>query len=300
MDLQTFIAKGGIPIPLGLLAADPDLVNDIQGRLMLLGLLDPPVDGKFGPVSQWALHVLCQQAHISLNDGFSTTVARVLLDAAEKDHFPLRPQADFAGRVVQAMLAQGFWVARHPQHRNIVYIEGCNPDGTPNDNKPNCFNDVRLVISITEHGIPMIIGAWDGTTEPGKKWTMNPMDPQGAARIAFGQYKAWAVGTHRPGSASAHEALVQVAEVTVYRDLNKDYQREGDKAFTGIFGINQHWGYNLPKDDLGTSSAGCLVGRTKTGHREFMSLIKQDPRYTASHAYRFISTIIPVSSLEVL
>jgi hypothetical protein len=298
MDLKTFIDRGADSIPLGLLATYQDLVNDIQGQLMLLGLLDPPVDGKFGPVSKLALNLFCQRANVSLNDGVSTTVAAALLDAVYKDLFPLKPQSDFAGRVVQAMRAQRFWIARHPQYCNIVYIEGCNPDGTPNDNTPNHFNDVRLVISIAADGIPTIMDAWDGTTEPGKKWTMDPMDPKGAARIAFGQYKAWAVGTHLAGSVSAHEALVQVAEVMVHRDLNKDFRREGDKTFMGIFGINQHWGYNLPTDDLGKSSAGCLVGRTKTGHRKFMSLVKQDPRYTVNNGYRFMSTILPVAALE--
>ncbi len=300
MNLKNFIDTEKASIPLGLLATDRELVNDIQSQLILIGLLDPPVDGKFGPVSKLALQVLCQKANLSLTDGFSTTVAEALLRAADKDYFPLKPQADFAGRVVRSMMAQRFWVARHPKYCNIVYIEGCDPDGTPNDNKPNRFNDVRLVFSLTEDGIPTIIGAWDGTTEPSKKWTMKPMDPEGAARIAFGQYKAWAVGTHHPDSPAAHQALVQVDEVTVFRDLNKDFQRQGDKTFAGIFGINQHWGYDLPKDDLGSSSAGCLVGRTKTGHRQFLSLIKQDLRFTISNAYRFISTVMPVSALEPL
>ncbi|MHB8069674.1 MAG: peptidoglycan-binding domain-containing protein [Desulfobaccales bacterium] len=298
MNLENFIDTGETSIPLGLLATHQELVKDIQGRLMFLGLLDPPVDGKFGPVSNLALRLFCQKANISLTDGFKPTVAEALLRAVDKKYFPLRPQEDFAGRVVKAMMAQRFWVARHPKYYNIVYIEGCNPDGTLNDNKPNRFNDVRLVFSLTEDGIPTIIGAWDGTTEPGRYWTMNPMDPKGAARIAFGQYKAWAAGTHHPDSAGAHEALVQVAEVTVSRDLNKDFQRQGDKTHTGIFGINQHWGYDLPKDDLGSSSAGCLVGRTKTGHWKFMSLIKQDLRFTVSNAYRFMSTVVAGSALE--
>ena len=67
------------------------------------------------------------------------------------------------------------------------------------------------------------------------------------------------------GKASAHEALVQVAEVTVHRDLNKDFKRTNDKTDTGLFGINQHWGYDAPKDDLGNTSAGCLVGPDKEG-----------------------------------
>lgn len=83
------------------------------------------------------------------------------------------------------------------------------PDGTPNGNKPNEFNDSRLLIRIDENGAPLIAGAWDGTTEPGRYWTEHPENPKGAARIAFGQYKSRVVGTHHPGKPSAHEALVQ-------------------------------------------------------------------------------------------
>ena len=62
---------------------------------------------------------------------------------------------------------------------------------------------------------------------------------------------------------------------------------------TGLFGINQHWGYDAPMGDLGTTSAGCLVGRTKNGHRQFMALVKQDPRYKVSTGYRFVTAIMP-------
>jgi hypothetical protein len=120
------------------------------------------------------------------------------------------------------------------------------------------------------------------------------MNAGGAARIAFNQYKAWIVGTHLKSKPnSAHEALVQVEPVTVHRDLNKDYKRSGDKTDTGLFGINQHWGYDAPKDDLGTTSAGCLVGRSKDGHREFMAILKADPRYEANSAYRFMAAVLP-------
>jgi hypothetical protein len=59
-----------------------------------------------------------------------------------------------------------------------------------------------------------------------------------------------------------------------------------------LFGINQHWGYDLPRQDIGEASAGCLVGRTREGHREFMRLIKQDPRYRASAGFLFSTTVI--------
>jgi hypothetical protein len=119
------------------------------------------------------------------------------------------------------------------------------------------------------------------------------MNPGGAARIKFGQYNSWTVGMHH-----THEALVQVEPVTVYRDLNKDYKREGDKEDTGLFGINQHWGYDLPINDLNNSSAGCLVGRTTTGHKQFMALIKSDKRYLADkEGHRFPTIIMPAADV---
>lgn len=96
------------------------------------------------------------------------------------------------------------------------------------------------------------------------------MNRKGAARVAFGQYKAWVRGIHHPGTPQAHEALVQAAPVLVYRDMNQDFRREGAPEF-GLFGINQHWGYDLPKDDLGRSSAGCLW-RDRALHRNMRAL----------------------------
>jgi hypothetical protein len=191
------------------------------------------------------------------------------------------------------MRAHGFYSARLPGELSIVYLEGADRNGRPNADTPNMFNDRRLVLAIEDRR-PTILGNWEATTEPGRYYTMHPMNPGGAARIAFGQYKAWSVGRHR----NDHEALVQVKAVKIYRDLNKDFEREGDLLHEGVFGINQHWGYDLPVNDLGRSSAGCLVGRTRSGHRQFMSLLKSDPRYAESNGYRFLTTIISASALD--
>jgi lysozyme family protein len=207
-----------------------------------------------------------------------------------------KPTADLAGKIVAAMRAKGFRVDSDEGHLNIVYVEGMNVDGTPNDNAPNHFNDLRAVIRFMD-GKPVIAGAWEGTTEPSRRWTQDPMNPKGAARIAFGQYTAWQTGVHRPREGGGHEALVQVAPVTVHRDLDKDYKRDGDARDTGLFGINQHCGYDLPRNDLGNSSAGCLVGRTKAGHRAFMALVKTDKRYLADRSYRFTTTILPAGAV---
>ena len=274
------------PLPVSLIGGDRDLVRALQEALLVHGYLDPPVDGIYGSVSNWALTEFCYRQGLSLGAGFTRDVAHAL--AAPANALPeIDTSHGWQGRAVQHMLDQGHWICRHPACHNILYIEGLNADGTVNADAPNKFNDLRCVFSITSNGQPKFT-TWDGTTEPGTFWTVNPMNEDGAARIAFAQFKSWRVGIHK-----THEALVQVRDVTVHRDLNQDYLRTNDETFSGLFGINQHWGYDLPKDDLGTSSAGCLVGRTKSGHRDFMRLIKSDPRYTAGRTYTFMSAIIP-------
>lgn len=179
------------------------------------------------------------------------------------------------------------------KQKNIVYVEGMDVDGNVNADEPNQFNDIRLILSSDFR----LLGVWSATTEPGRWYTQHPMNRKGAARIAFGQYKAWAVGTH--GNSEPHEALVQVGEVVVFRDANRDELRTGDAIDRGLFGINQHWGYDLPPNDIEKASAGCMVGRTRQGHREFMNIIKSDARYQSDRQFIFTTTVIPADKLNL-
>jgi hypothetical protein len=290
-------ASGETMLPLAHLPREPELLAEVQAALIRLGLLDPPIDRKFGPLSSWALAAFCTACELSPAQGFSPAIAAALLDPDVAARFPLVPGDDLAGRVVRAMQRQGYWFARHPACFNIVYNEGCGADGTPNRDAPNGFNDLRLVLGVDDEGVPETLGAWDAATVPGRNWTVSPEDPRGAARIAYGQYKAWAMGMHHAGAAGAHPALVQVADISVHRDLDPGLQRRNDEVFTGLFGINQHWGYDVPVDDIRNASAGCLVGRAKTGHLQFMALIKQDIRFVANNAYRFMTTVMPAGVL---
>ncbi|MEO0770026.1 MAG: hypothetical protein AAFY72_11450 [Cyanobacteria bacterium J06649_4] len=43
---------------------------------------------------------------------------------------------------------------------------------------------------------------------------------------------------------------------------------------------------------MGKASAGCLVGRSRAEHKQFMSLIKQDWRYKKDRKFVFTSTVI--------
>jgi hypothetical protein len=208
----------------------------------------------------------------------------------------LRLGNDLASKVIRCMQDKGYTIFNGANHYNIVYLEGVNEDGTPNNDASNEFNDRRLVIEIKSNS-PEIVGNWRGTTEPGYYYTYNPMNAKGAARIAFGQYKAWVMGWH--GTASPHEALVQEGGVvTVHRDFNQDLSRSGDSLDTGWFGINQHWGYDYATNDVHNASAGCLLGQMWQGHQEFIDILKDDRRYRLNPNYIFYTTVIDGSQLS--
>ena len=274
------------------------LTNQVQQRLLDLGFLDPPVDGNFGPVSRMALQQFATLIGRAIDLTLEPEVAQSLLESDIDTLLPVSPKTDFAGRIFRYMRRKGYFFARLPNYLNIVYVEGVTKNGTPNDNRPNVFNDRRMVLAIDDQ-VSIEMGNWTATTEPGKDYTEHPMNAKGAARIAFGQYKAWRVGMHNAAKPSRHEALVQVGTIRIHRDLNKDYKRTGDATFEGSsFAVNQHWGYDRPEDSVGAASAGCLVGRSKQEHRDFIRLIKTDPRFKASNGYTYLTTIIAGDDLE--
>lgn len=295
MKLQDFL---GTPTKWNFeaIGGDTDLARQIQSLLINFALLEPPADGKFGPVSAAALKQFQELTKTGESDFLGAVTAEKMIETKPENlpAIPLKLSNSIDSRIVKYMQTKNYQVFTKPKEYNIVYIEGINEDWTLNDDAPNVFNDRRIVIEIVD-GVPKIVNHWQATTEPGNYYTYNPMNPDGAARIKFGQYKAWAVGLH--GNADRHEALIQVAPITVHRDFNKDFQRTGDKLDTGIFQVNQHWGYDAPVNDIKNASAGCLVGRRREGHKEFMAIIKQDCRYLANKDYVFYTTVIPADDL---
>lgn len=264
-----------------------ETVKWVQAHLIRLGLLDPPADGKFGALSKQALQAFQSITNLS-ESGFGEQTYHLLDTVSEA--IPIKLGNDFASRIVRYMQAQKFFIAISKQQYNIVYIEGADADGTPNADQFNEWNDRRIVLEFV-NGAPHIVHNSFATTEPGAKPTYQPSNPKGAARIAFSQYQAWQVGRHVGSSGfEPHEGLLQRAEVEVYRDRNRDGLRTGDSLDKGLFGINQHWGYD--SQHVGTASAGCLVGQSRNSHRDFMALIKQDQRYQTHPSYLFFTTII--------
>lgn len=241
MKLQDFIGTG-LKSSFQAVAGDKQLTTQIQTRLIMLGLLEPPADGQFGPITTAALKKFQNLMRCDEIEYLGPVTAKRLIEAKLEDipKEPLKLGNNLASRIIKYLQVMNYQIFQGPRQYNIVYIEGMDSDGTVNSDAPNYFNDRRMVIQILE-GIPYIIGNWEGTTEPGYYYTYYPMNEKGAARIKFGQYKAWQVGLH--GNYDTHEALVQVAPITVHRDFNQDLMRTGDKLDTGLFAINQHWGY---------------------------------------------------------
>jgi hypothetical protein len=197
MTLEQIANGSAAPVALALIGADKNLARQVQQRLADIGLLDPPTDGQFGAVSQWAINAFLRKLGTPDKAVLDREAARELLAPETDGLFPLNAPDTLAGRIVNAMRAESFWLNRHPDCLNIVYIEGMDTDGTRNVDRPNEFNDLRLLLRVNKAGNPEVAGQWEATTEPGTFYTkIHKLDPRGAARIAFGQYKSWVVGTH--------------------------------------------------------------------------------------------------------
>jgi hypothetical protein len=261
----------------------------VQQVLINCGLLDPPADGSWGAQSHAALVDFQKLAGLSPTGKLDNSTLKTL--SAPSFSINLNGN-DLASRIVRYARSKGYFVSAGPRRYNIVYLEGADKDGTPNADEFNVWNDRRLLIEIPD-GTPKIVGNYLATTEPGSTYTYNPMNPGGAFRIAFGQYRAWTFGRH---GRTQYPALVQCGEISGYRDKNQDGARTGDLFVTGDnFGVNQHHGWDMQVID--NASAGCLVGQSIEGHEEFLDKLRSDRRYQVNSNYVWYTTIIPADKL---
>ncbi len=199
-------------------------------------------------------------------------------------------------RILDYMTAQGHAIATGPGEVNIVYIEGINPDGSPNPDALDGWNDLRLVILHDADGQASIAHHAIATTEPGRSATFSAAARLrgGVARLPFGQHTAWRVGVHK---SEDHPALVQRAPLLVHRDQNRDGIRTRDNIASAT-GINQHSTRpGFRGEQVGNWSEGCLVGWDWAQHIEFMALVTADPRYLKRKNFLFTTTLIPGDKL---
>jgi len=196
---------------------------------------------------------------------------------------------DLGHCVKRAMLLLGYpWF----EEQNVISVEAMDPDGRMNSNRPNAFDDIKMIVN----GAGKVIGGpWEATTQPGKFWTDNPMAPGGAFIIAKGPQAIWT-----PGDYHGRTVWRQAEDSTVmgFRDPNKTYKRIGLAIKHGNIGIHHHHGYNLPRGNISNAAAGCQVIRLTEGQQEFMDITLRNPEYLKNKK-RFRMTATVLSAAEI-
>jgi lysozyme family protein len=262
-----------------------------QVNLISCGLLSPPADGRWGPISTRALATFQKLLGIS-ESGLGIQTARALINTNPANLIPgYQLTQNLASQIVKFCIYKGYKLDNEKRHYNLIVIEGMNGDGSLNNNAPDTWSSRRIVLEMVDK-VPYIRGNWACTSRPGVIYNQRPINPAGALFLAFGQQPAsWKVGIHY-GSKSSHEALVQDGEIYFTRDRNKNYVRSDDPVQKGSGqGVNFHHGYDLPT--VGYASAGCPAAQSAKKHLyEFMPLMKQDARYQANRNFHWSAILI--------
>lgn len=158
----------------------------------------------------------------------------------------------------------------------------------------NRFDDQIHVFYKTD-GLLWNYHVYKATTDPGTFWLKNPMQPQGTAVLAQGQYvDAYQIGLHK----GKYKALVQCKPVTVIRDYDRDAVLDfiNGIRITGMLGINIHraskTGTTVTVDKY---SAGCQVFADAGDFDDFMDLCE---RHRQLYGNKFTYTLIDFRAIR--
>lgn len=148
---------------------------------------------------------------------------------------------------------------------NIIGIRSNN-----NNNVTNLFDDYIVVIYNTNGCIKRNI--YNITTQPGVSYMEKPENKKGTAILAEGQYRS----TYELGKHKGLNALIQIKDVKVYRDNNRNRKYDYDKQTldTGKFGINIHRA-GTNSEYINNWSAGCQVFANLEQFKSFLRLCKK-------------------------
>jgi hypothetical protein len=147
---------------------------------------------------------------------------------------------------------------------------------------PNRFDDeIHVFYKISS--LNWYYHVFKATTDPGTFWLKQPMQPQGTAILAEGQYlNCYGLGMHL----GKYLALIQQKPITVIRDYNRDAVldfKNGDKS-TGMFGVNIHRasvaGSTKTVDKY---SAGCQVFENAKDFQLFLALCQKHKLLYGNH-----------------
>ena len=135
-------------------------------------------------------------------------------------------------------------------------------------NKNNSFDDLIGIVDGEN------VYWFTGTTNAGRHWLLNLLNPKGCAVLKAGQYlNTYKKGLHK----GQYKALVQYAPVEVYRDNNKNETAEETGTIDkGLFGINIHRANPKAKSTIIDKwSAGCQVLNDPKDFDKFMKRVEE-------------------------
>lgn len=190
-------------------------------------------------------------------------------------------------RIRAILRHEGYTLYSRPYELNIVGIRG-------RSTVANRFDD-EIHVFYKTGPLQWHYHVFKATTDPGTYWLRQPMQPQGTAILAQGQYVgAYHIAKHR----GQYNALVQVKPVSIIRDYNRDAILDfnnGTKV-TGLFGINIHrankTGITLQVDN---NSAGCQVFENAKDFDLFMQLCQ---KHSQLYGNRFTYTLIDFRAMS--
>ena len=136
--------------------------------------------------------------------------------------------------------------------------------------------------------------AFPVTTDQGIYYRKHPINIDGTAIVIPGQYRGlWHLGKHR----NKYDALVQVGDIKVWRDVDRDGKLDQGDVQEGLFGINAHRANaTRASTQVDKWSAGCQVFQDPDHFDFFLALCRAQvdthPTYT-----KFSYTLLNESDL---
>lgn len=181
--------------------------------------------------------------------------------------------------VLQKMKAilrhKGYKIFDRPYELNIVGLRS-------KSTIPNRFDD-EIHVFYKVSTLNWHYHVFKATTDPGTFWLRQPMQPQGTAILAEGQYiDTYQLDLHR----GKYLALVQKKMLTVIRDYNRDAVldfKNGTKT-TGYYGINIHRANQTgTTKSVDKNSAGCQVFENANDFALFIKLCQKHKSLYGNH-----------------
>jgi hypothetical protein len=189
---------------------------------------------------------------------------------------------------IKALLRlKGFKLFTRPYELNIVGLRSKSI-------VPNRFDD-ELHVFYKINSVKWEYHVFKITTDPGTFWLKNPMQPQGTAILAEGQYQdAYGMGLHR----GQYTALVQQKPIMIMRDYDRNSSLDlyNGKKESGQYGINIHRANKVgTTKTVDKNSAGCQVFENAEDFAAFLKLCEQ---HKSRFGNKFTYTLIDFRSVQ--